>query len=306
MAIYNPDRIQNSGKEIVPEKVEELEVMKDRLKEALNDAEIKEKIENDFTYTFKQLGLDDVAAQELCDEVIAELSGESRLDSIEAKILDRFNNIYIEDRESNKKNIVDILHEKLKDRAELIVSQVRPYFMGVKGKVFDYGTGDGQVAQRLHDDPELHLNIEGGDVRNYKASNVTIPVKVFNGKRVDGPDRQYEVVLMTNVAHHEKNNELIIEELTRIADKKLIVIETVPTGKSEEELKKDAERTFANDYLYNRLFHNADVPVPGTYETPNGWENRFRAHGWKVAKSEDLGYDQPTIRDIHHLFVFEK
>ncbi len=303
---YKPDHVSANETDITPEKAEELKTMKDRLMEAFGDPEIKEKIENDFTYTFKQLGLDDAAAQELCNEVIAALSGEGRLDSIEAKILERFNAIYIEDKEGKKKNLVNILHEKLRGRAELIASQVRPYFADVKGRVFDYGTGDGQVAQRLHDDPELHLDIEGGDVCNYKAPGVTIPVKVFNGKHVDVRDGSYEAALMTNVAHHEKNNEVILEELSRIAKNKLVVIETVPAGDNEEEIKKDAERTFANDYLYNRLFHNADVPVPGTYETPKGWEDRFKAHGWRVAKSEDLGYDQPTIRDIHHLLIFER
>ncbi len=306
MDTYNPDRIPSNEADVAPEKAEELNTMKERLIEAFGDPETKEKIEDDFAYTFKQLGLDDAAAQELCGEVIAALSGEGRLDSIEAKILERFNAIYIEDGEGKKKNLVDVLHEKLKGRAELIASQVRPHFAGVKGKVFDYGTGDGQVAQRLHDDTELHLDVEGGDVRDYKAPGVTVPVKILDGTRVDAADGAYEAALMTNVAHHERNNGMILEELSRITAKKLVVIETVPTGDNEEEIKKDAERTFANDYLYNRLFHNADVPVPGTYETPSGWEERFKAHGWRVTKSEDLGYDQPTIRDIHHLFIFEK
>jgi len=306
MDAYNPDRAPAAEADITPEKAEELKTMKDRLMGAFGDPEVKEKIDNDFAYTFMQLGLDEAAAKELCGEVTAALSGEGRLDAIEAKMLDRFTNIYVGDKDGDKKNLVDILHEKLKGRAELIASQVRPYFEDVRGKVFDYGTGDGQVAQRLHDDPGLHLDIEGGDVRDYKAPGVTIPVKIFNGKHVDCPDGHYEAALMTNVAHHEKHNEAIIEELTRIAGRKLVVIETVPTGRSDEEIKKDAERTFANDYLYNRLFHNADVPVPGTYETPEGWEARFKAHGWKVVRSEDLGYDQPTIRDIHHLLIFEK
>lgn len=61
-----------------------------------------------------------------------------------------------------------------------------------------------------------------------------------------------------------------------------------------------------NDYLYNRLFHNADVPVPGTFETPEGWGSRFAKYGWKVKHSENLGEDQKTIKDTHHLLVFEK
>ena len=36
------------------------------------------------------------------------------------------------------------------------------------------------------------------------------------------------------------------------------------------------------------------------------WEDRFKAHGWKISKSIDLGVDQEIIKDTHHLLVLEK
>lgn len=285
-------------------KNEALARMKQRLERGLGHPGVRDKIESDFAYTFRQLGLDEAAAQALRSEVIAALSGQDPLDRIEARILERFEHIYLPGADG--KHLVGVLHEKLAGRAGIIAAQVRPYLLGVRGRVFDYGTGDGQVAQRLHDDPALRLDIEGGDVRYYKAPDVTITVRQFDGCRVDVPDGAYEAALATNVAHHEQNNQAILVELTRIVSRRLVMIETVPTGANPREIEDDAERTFANDYLYNRLFHNADVPVPGTYETPAGWVARITRLGWRLVDAENLGYDQPTIRDVHHLLVFDR
>jgi Fe-S cluster biosynthesis and repair protein YggX len=112
--------------------------------------------------------------------------------------------------------------------------------------------------------------------------------------------------LLTNVLHHEKNNEKIIDELDRIVRRRLVILETVPIGETENDMEQDKDRTFMNDYLYNHLFHNADVPVPGTFETPNKWIERFSNHGWKLVNEKDLGFDQPTIKDRHYLLVFER
>ena len=122
---------------------------------------------------------------------------------------------------------------------------------------------------------------------------------------------------MTNVAHHEPENQLVLAELARIIRPggRLIVIETVPEDKTEEAL----EITFLNDYFYNRILHCADIAVPGTYETLEGWIGRFDDVGFELDLLEDvddpllresnpfpLGYDQPTIRDLHALYVFRR
>ncbi|MEN9647956.1 MAG: hypothetical protein RLY57_760, partial [Candidatus Parcubacteria bacterium] len=126
------------------------------------------------------------------------------------------------------------------------------------------------------------------------------------GKIVNVVDKHYEAAVLTNVIHHEKINENILKELDRIVARKLVIIETVPVGNTPEEIVLDRERTFANDTLWNRFFNYADIPVPGTYETPEDWIKRFESYGWKTTHSEDLGYDQKSIHDVHHLLVFER
>lgn len=291
------------GGEPSPEKVEELTVMKGRIDRSLSDVETREKVSADFTYTFGQLGLPPRQAQELCDTVLSLLTSNKSLPEIETEALQIFENIQLS-TDGREQNLVEILHEKLRDRAKIIADQVAPQFADVKGKTIDYGVGDGQVAQLLHD--LLGADIEGVDVRMYKAPDVTVPMTLFNGGHVEVADGTYEAGLLTNVLHHEKDNEKILNELDRIVRRKLVVLETVPVGETEDAMEQDKDRTFMNDYLYNRLFHNADVPVPGAFETPKRWAERFTQHGWKVIREEDYGFDQPTIKDRHYLLVFEK
>lgn len=282
---------------------QELQIMKERIQRSLGSLKIREKVRNDFTYTFEQLGLSPEEAEEVCNSVFSLLVKDAPLPDVEGEILNIFESIKlkIDDKEQN---LIEILHEKLKDRAQRIAKQVLPYLEDVKGSVIDYGAGDGQVTQILHD--QLGLDIEGVDIRVYRAPNVTVPITLFNGGRVEVDDGKFEAGLLTNVFHHEKDNEKIINELDRIVKRKLVIIETVADGATEESMEQDRDRTFMNDYLYNRLFHNADVPVPGAYETPKQWIHRFDQHGWKLTYEEDLGFDEPTIKDKHHLLVFEK
>ncbi len=291
------------AREASPDKQWELASMKARIERAFGDEEVAGKVRADFAYTFGQLGLSAADAEELSTFVQSKLLEPAPLDTIERDVLHHFEGVKVK-TENGELNLVETLDAMLKSRAEIIYSQVAPYLAGTVGKVLDYGAGDGQIAQRLHD--RLGLDIEGVDIRSYAAAGVTVPIHTFNGMKVPAQDKQYEGGLMTNVAHHEQNNERILEELDRVISHRLVVIETVPVGNTPVEIQKDAERTFMSDYLYNRLFHNADVPVPGTFDTSENWEQRFQKYGWKLKHSESLGRDQATINDVHHLLVFER
>ena len=83
----------------------------------------------------------------------------------------------------------------------------------------------------------------------------------------------------------------------------MIVIETVPIEDTELEWNV----TYFNDWFYNRPFHpEANVPVPGTYETPDKWRDRFIESRFVLIKEEDLGIDVPVIQDRHYKFVLLK
>lgn len=270
-------------------------IIKKRLQRALSDKKILLKVSKDFSHTFERVGLNKKSSKNLTERMIKALIEKNTLSETESKVISMFNEIKVRNRP-----FLEVIKKGLRGREKIIVGQVKPYLKDIDGKVIDFGAGSGEVAQLLHDD--LNLDIEAVDIRKFKSPRVKIPFKIFNGKRVPVKDKYYNAAVMTNVAHHEKDNENIIDELTRIVSKRLVIIETVPSDDSWEEW----ERTFVNDALWNRFFNYANIPVPGTYERPEGWIKRFEKHKWKLVYSKNLGYDQPTIRDLHHLLVFEK
>jgi ubiquinone/menaquinone biosynthesis C-methylase UbiE len=281
------------------------QIIKERLTKGITNPQIRELVLADYAYTFHELGLDENSAKEIADKVVSFIESSATLNETEEKVRALFTGTKVGD-----KNIFELIQLGLTDRVNKIVVQITPHLQGIKGKVFDYGIGAGEVTQKLKD--ELSLNIEGGDVRDFRSHNVTVPFVMLgdsadgDGKIVNVADKYYEAAVLTNVIHHEKVNDIILKELDRIVAKKLVIIETVPVGNTPEEIALDHERTFANDTLWNRFFNYADIPVPGTYETPEDWIRRFESYGWKTTHSEDLGYDQKSIHDVHHLLVFER
>ncbi|MEY2664347.1 MAG: hypothetical protein RIT04_155 [Candidatus Parcubacteria bacterium] len=259
----------------------------------------------DYIQTFIDIGMGEKKAGELCACIMHLLrkvcSRALTLKKAEVLIVKEMSEYRVDGR-----GIREVLNEKLANRSNIVVSQIAPYLKSVTGPVIDFGCGDGSISQILHD--QMGLNITGYDVTSYRLPSVSIPMVKFDGKTVPVADGRFEAAVVTNVIHHEADNERIIKELTRVVSKKLVVIETVPNPtKNKHNAEAEKSRVFMNDYLYNRLFQfGAEIPVPGTYETAENWPKRFAEHGWKTEVSVDLGIDQKIIRDRHHLYVFVK
>ncbi len=280
-----------------------LEKMHSHIKTCLSDIFARAAIQKDFSNTFQNIGVGKQDAERLTDRIFNDLTSNAPIQEIEGRLYDLLSRTKI--NAADTKTLTTAIDEKLQGRAKIIHSQVSPHFAGVTGKVIDYGAGDGQVTQLLSNEG---LDISGVDVRSYASDNISVPIEIFDGYHVSAKDFEFEAGLATNVFHHETDNDKCLSELSRIVRNKLVIIETVPVGKTQAEIRADYKRTFMNDYLYNRLLHNPDfnVPVPGSYETPEGWINRIENYGWRLEHSEDLGIDLPVIADNHHLLVFER
>jgi hypothetical protein len=281
------------------ENLAEIAIMKERLVHALSRPEVKAAAGEDVVAVFGRFRMDEEQARSIWNSMVETLiSGEPLLE-IERKIHERLSKIIFDGY-----SFSEALDAGLWGRASTIKNQISPFLKDIKGRIIDYGTGDARVAHLLR--YKEGKDIEGVDVRNYKDPETDVPFMVFDGFSVPVTNKYYEAAILTNVLHHESQNERILEEIDRIVSRRLVIIETVPVGETDEEMEIDKDRTFMNDYVYNRLFHDADVPVPGTFETPSVWKRRFTEHGWQLTTEKDLGFDQPAIRDRHYLMVFER
>ncbi|MCL5419411.1 MAG: class I SAM-dependent methyltransferase [Candidatus Marsarchaeota archaeon] len=270
-------------------------LLKKRLTEALLDTEVIGAIQEDFVSAFENIGLSEAGAKRLTRQIIANMRAGTTLKTAEDNVRTLFDKIEIDG-----KPFMEVLHQKLEEREDRIAGELGPYVKGIKGKVIDFGAGSGGIAQRLHD--RYGLDMEMVDVSNFRDKSVTVPSLEFEGGRVPAADGRYNAAVLSVVIHHEADNERILRELTRIVKHRIVIIETSPADGT----KQQWERTFVNDALWNRFFQNADIPVPGTYESPDGWIRRFGKHGWRVKHEVFLGYNELTTKLIHNLLVFEK
>ncbi len=275
--------------------------MQQRLKAALANPQVHELVRKDLMHTFMNLGLND-RAQSVVKFVTQTVANTTDIEHTERLVNSEFSEIFIDGA-----TLIQVLEEKMVDRAQIVYAQISKFFRQDE-TIIDFGCGDGQVTNYVYD--HITHNITGYDVRNYPTHGVMAPIKHFDGISIPVSDGHFDAGLMTNVAHHEENNEKILRELARIIrpSGRLVVIETVPIRNDPNEF----ERTFVSDYVYNRLFHSADIPVPGTYETEEGWVRRFKEVGFELEELTDipnptpLGYDQPTIRDWHTRLVLRR
>jgi hypothetical protein len=270
-----------------------------RLKAAAAQPTILSRCTADYVSSFTRLGIEPTAATHLAVRVFDAIKHEPTLADIEHKVHDLFAQTTV-----GQEPFLHTIDTSMTGRADIIYDQIAPHFKGITRRVVDYGAGDGQISQRIRD--RLKLTVDAYDVNPFDSPATAIVVHKFDGKRLPAPNSHYQAALLTNVMHHEKNNQQIIDELTRTVTERLVIIETVPVGNTPEEIQQDAERTFVNDCFWNRLLHIANIPVPGTYETPQGWIDRIEPLGWDCVHSENLGVDQPTIADTHHLLVFKR
>ncbi len=271
-----------------------------RLKAGFRTREISNTVFEDLLEIIKALGFHPLQYNNWPLQFMGTVEREKKLEELEHK----WNRTFVEHK--------DKIETCLSRRADIITEQVSPWILseGADMKVgqltmLDFGTGDGQVAEKIS---KQGISVTGVDVRDYRHQGVEIPFKTFDGYRTPFNDGQFDVVLATNVLHHEAQNQKAEAEIRRVLKPggRFVVIETVPVGNSKHELEMDFERTFINDYFYNRILHpGANVPVPGTYDTPSGWKKRFGQ--WATPEfEENLGIDIPVIRDFHWIGVFRK
>jgi SAM-dependent methyltransferase len=124
--------------------------------------------------------------------------------------------------------LLDRLHEEVVHgrRVKVLSKRLAPLFPE-GAKVLDVGCGDGLIAKLIGQE-RPDLAIEGIDV--LVRPHTHIPVRPFDGRRIDSPDNSYDAVLFVDVLHHTDDPTVLIREAARVARRCIILKDHTRNG----------------------------------------------------------------------------
>lgn len=163
-------------------------------------------------------------------------------------------------------------------------------------KILDIGAGGGWIGKEIQKRKNAEVTLS--DVTDFNQV-LDLKLVLYDGEKIPFPDNSFDVSLLVFVLHHCKNPLRILEEAKRVARKKIIIIEDVPTS------------------LINRIFlYFWDIIVglpslikpPGEeiafhFKTALQWQKVFNGLDLKIIFQKEF----ESNRLIHHvLFVISK
>jgi len=189
------------------------------------------------------------------------------------------------------------------ERADVWVKVIRPHLLVAPATTLDFGGGSGEVAKRL----SLAFDYETAisDVLHW-SRYAEIPFYLSKDNRVAAADRSFKQVVALTVFHHADNVSALVSEAFRLADKRVLFIESVTNSILEFKYGSWI------DWFYNRVIHymgeeSKKINVPCNFLPASGWEQRvWELTGLQPTVSKALGIFQNLNPEFHHLFVYDK
>lgn len=182
-----------------------------------------------------------------------------------------------------------ILKYFVRKRSEIVVSRILSYLKKTD-KIIDIGSGTGDVAKLLR---SKGMNVTPVDVEDFHGVRL-LETTIYDGKTLPFPDKTFDTALILMVMHHTPNPDLILSEVSRVANN-IVVIETSFTT------KLNRFWTIISDAVGNlRLEAFWD-----SYKTDKQWRAVFDKHGFKVVDSHSF-WDKNFGLPFLHISYFLK
>ena len=184
---------------------------------------------------------------------------------------------------------------KMSVRSRMVFSQIKPLIEG--STIIDIGAGDGKVGSLVS--TRMGKDVTLVEVQDYKLPEVTLPMNLFDGKKLPYKDGQFDSSMMLMVLHHADQPLKLLEEAIRVTNGKIFVMESVYFNREHRQLGMVLE------WMFNRVFDD-DTHWPCNFQTPSGWMDTFANYNLKMEKSVNLGITMPIVPDYEWLFVLSK
>lgn len=254
------------------------------IREVLADRTVRGSVLADYTRTLQQLGVKSDAAEALAGEIITRLEGSGPdLRSTEAEIHALFSSTPAANLYVKSGTITDTFADALQRRTRAFSGQIMNQMEDLEG---------GTIA---HVSPH-HEKLSGAN-QDFSVTEIEDP---------DGLSGSFSAVVLNNVLHHEGPERAaeILQTLTPKVSNRLVIVENTTIGQGPKEQHADRAVQFMHEYLFHRLLQDPathDTPLPGNYDTAEGWQERIENLGWRLS-SRDHHFMDPH----HTVLVFEK
>jgi 2-polyprenyl-3-methyl-5-hydroxy-6-metoxy-1,4-benzoquinol methylase len=247
----------------------------------------------------------DAVAQDFARSMVTNLSRATSPETfqvIEADLRDKFNALSPKIRSQLQETFMHSSGKSAKEMGDYLLTEHK----GPHIKSLDYGAGDGSVGKIIA--KKTGNQVIGADIMPPQDTKIEV-VKINPDKALPWKKNEFDIGFIVNLLHHmpEKNQEKVLQELARVIKSGLYVVETTINN-----TEGSREKTLASDYFSNRILRNAafdskDIPVPGTFKTPEAWIETFNNHGLEVRKSEtSAGEDRKNMSVPHSRFALGK
>jgi len=200
------------------------------------------------------------------------------------------------------------MRQGMQKRAEIIVSQIEPFFVGQS--LADVGCGHGLVAWAAR---KRFREILLLDIVDYRDLEVTLPFLQYSDGASPPFEHPFDCTLLVTVLHHARDPMQLLNDVWQNTNQRLIIIESV-FGVDRSQVNSplpgmdhriQLRYAVFCDWFYNRVL-NQGIPVPYNFNTPENWRLTFRELGAHLSFEQDLGVDLEIVPEHHFLFVLDK
>ena len=158
-------------------------------------------------------------------------------------------------------------------------------------RVLDVGCGNGALGRAIMESPLCPSRVKVIGLERIKRGSELSPVEFYDGQKIPHPEDSFDVVILADVLHHERDPHHLIDECKRIARRVLIIKD----HKIEGVLAK--QRISFMDWASNMQY---GIPCLYRYNTAKEWTAWYKQHNLVVDQELHSMKIYPSI--INHVF----
>jgi ubiquinone/menaquinone biosynthesis C-methylase UbiE len=162
------------------------------------------------------------------------------------------------------------LHSPIYERRlQELVRQITPH-LREGDHVLDVGCGFGALGKEIMGSSNCPPQVKISGLERIERGNELIEVKFYDGNKIPYPDDAFDVVILADVLHHEKEPHRLIKECARVAKRLLIIKDHKTEGVFAR------QRISFLDWAANMPFN---IPCLYRYNTREEWRRWHESHG---------------------------